>query len=50
MSASPEANKAVVRRFVEHYQSGAHDVAVADECLADDFVNYAPNPPFTDDK
>ncbi|HEY7107271.1 MAG TPA: ester cyclase [Acidimicrobiia bacterium] len=37
-----EDPKAVVRRFVEEYQSGNHDVAVAEELLADDFVDHSP--------
>jgi predicted ester cyclase len=42
-------NAAVVRRFVEQYQSGSHDVAVARVCLADDFVNHSPGPGFPPD-
>jgi steroid delta-isomerase-like uncharacterized protein len=37
--------KAVVRRFVEEYQSG-HDVAVAEELLAEDFIDHSPFGPF----
>jgi steroid delta-isomerase-like uncharacterized protein len=43
-------NKAVVRRFVEEYQSADHDVAVAEELLADDFVDHSPFGPFTPDR
>ena len=35
----PNANALVVRRFVEEYQSKG-DVAVAEELLAEDFVNH----------
>ena len=45
-----DENKAVVRRFVAEYQSGDHDVAVADELLADDFVDHSPFGPFTPDR
>lgn len=41
---------AVVRRFVEQYQSGDHDVAVAMDCLADDFVDHTPFGPFAPDR
>jgi hypothetical protein len=34
-----DANAAVVRQFVEEYQSGTHDLAVAHELLAPDLVN-----------
>ncbi len=44
-----DENKAVVRRFVEGYQSG-HDVAVAEELLADDFVDHSPFGPFSVDR
>ena len=44
-----DENKAVVRRFVEEYQSG-HDVAVAEELLADDFVDHCPFGPFSPDR
>lgn len=37
----PGQNSLVVRRFVEGYQSG-HDVAVAEDLLADDFVDRSP--------
>jgi steroid delta-isomerase-like uncharacterized protein len=37
-----KSNADVVRRFVEEYQSGAHDVAVAQEILGDDFVDHSP--------
>ena len=43
-------NKAVVRRFVEEYQSADHDVAVAEELLADDFVDHSPFGPFAADR
>ncbi len=46
---SSEARK-VVLRFVEQYQSGSHDVAVARECLADDFVDHSPFGPFAPDR
>jgi predicted ester cyclase len=45
-----ESNAAVVRRFVEEYQSGNHDVAVAQEILADDFVDHCPFGPFSPDR
>jgi steroid delta-isomerase-like uncharacterized protein len=41
--ASPDANKAVMRRFVEEYQT-ARRVAVADELLALDFVDHSRMP------
>jgi predicted ester cyclase len=44
------SNADVVRRFVEEYQSGDHDVAVARECLADDFVDHCPFGPFAPDR
>ena len=44
------SNAAVVRRFVEEYQSGNHDLAVADDCLADDFVDHNPFGPFAPDR
>jgi predicted ester cyclase len=44
------ASKEVVRRFVEEYQSGDHDVAVARQCLADDFVDHSPFGPFAPDR
>jgi predicted ester cyclase len=46
----PESNAAVVRRFVELYQSGDHDVAIAQELLADDFVDHSPFGPFAPDR
>ena len=45
-----EANAAIVQRFVEEYQSGAHDVAVAEAILADDFVDHSPFGPFSPDR
>ena len=45
----PEDKQAVVRRFIEEYQSG-HDVAVAEELLADDFVDHSPFGPFAPDR
>jgi predicted ester cyclase len=47
MSAS---NAAVVRRFIQEYQSGNHDVTVAQEILADDFVDHCPFGPFAPDR
>ena len=44
-----DANKAVVRRFVEEYQTG-HDVAVAEELMADDFVDHSPFGPLSPDR
>ncbi len=41
--------KAVVRRFVEEYQTG-HDVSVAEELLADDFVDHSPFGPLSPDR
>jgi predicted SnoaL-like aldol condensation-catalyzing enzyme len=46
MSTAPLA---VVRRFVEEYQS-QHDVGVAEELLADDFVDHTPFGPFPPDR
>jgi steroid delta-isomerase-like uncharacterized protein len=45
-----QSNADVVRRFVEQYQSGEHDVAVAEELLADDFLNHSPGPGFSPDR
>jgi hypothetical protein len=39
-----DESKAVVRRFIEGYQSG-HNEQVALECLADDFVNHSRSRP-----
>jgi steroid delta-isomerase-like uncharacterized protein len=44
-----DADKAVVRRFVEEFQSG-HDVTVAEELLADDFVDHSPFGPLSPDR
>jgi steroid delta-isomerase-like uncharacterized protein len=44
-----DAAKAVVRRFVEDYQTG-HDVSVAQELLADDFVDHSPFGPLSPDR
>ena len=44
-----EGNKAIMRRFVDEYQTG-WDEAVADELLADDFVNHADVPGIPNDK
>ena len=44
-----DADKAVVRRFVEEYQTG-HDVAVAEALLADDFVDHSPFGPLSPDR
>jgi steroid delta-isomerase-like uncharacterized protein len=44
-----DANKAVVRRFVEEYQTD-HDAGVADELLADDFVDHSPFGPLSPDR
>ena len=46
MSEAPEA---VVRRFVEQYQTG-HDTAVGAALLADDFVDRTPFGPFSPDR
>jgi steroid delta-isomerase-like uncharacterized protein len=46
----PSSNTEVVRHFVEEYQSGNHDRAVADACLADDFVDHSPFGPFAPDR
>src|SRR5215468_1699932 len=46
MSAAPAP---VVRRFVQEYQS-KHDAAVANELLADDFVDHSPFGPFAPDR
>ena len=45
-----DENKAVVRRFVEQYQSADHDVSVAEELLAEDFVDHSPFGPFSPDR
>ena len=45
----PEDKQAVVRRFVDEFQSG-HDVAVAEELLADDFVDHSPFGGFPPDR
>lgn len=44
-----DTSKAVVRRFVEEYQTG-HDVSVAEELLADDFVDHSPFGPLSPDR
>jgi steroid delta-isomerase-like uncharacterized protein len=44
-----DTSKAVVRRFVDGYQSG-HDVTVADEILAADFVDHCPFGSFSPDR
>jgi steroid delta-isomerase-like uncharacterized protein len=46
MSAAPID---VVRRFVEEYQS-KHDVTVAEDLLADDFVDHCPFGPLSPDR
>jgi steroid delta-isomerase-like uncharacterized protein len=48
-SAASVECAAVVRRFVEEYQSG-HDVSVAEALLADDFVDHSPFGPFPPDR
>jgi steroid delta-isomerase-like uncharacterized protein len=42
-------NQAVVRRFIEEYQTGG-DESVAEEILADDFVDHSPFGPFAPDR
>ena len=42
-------NKALVRRFIDEYQSKG-DERVADEILADDFVDHSPFGPFPPDR
>jgi steroid delta-isomerase-like uncharacterized protein len=44
-----QAEKDVVRRFVEEYQSSG-DVSVAQELLASDFVDHSPFGPMTPDR
>ncbi len=44
-----ERNKRIVRRFVEEFQSGA-DETVADQILADDFVDRSPFPGVSPDR
>jgi steroid delta-isomerase-like uncharacterized protein len=44
-----KAAKSVVQRFVEEYQTG-HDVSVAEELLADDFVDHSPFGPLSPDR
>ncbi len=45
----PGGNSLVVRRFVEEFQS-KHDVAVAQELIAEDFVDGSPFPGLSPDK
>lgn len=40
---TPEENKAIMRRFVDEYQTEGR-VATADELLADDFIDHNPGP------
>jgi steroid delta-isomerase-like uncharacterized protein len=42
-------NQAIVRRFIEAYQTGG-DESVAEEILADDFVDHSPFGPFAPDR
>lgn len=42
-------NKAIVRRFIDEYQSQG-DESVADEILADDFVDHSPFGPLPPDR
>ncbi len=42
-------NEAVVRRFVDEYQTGG-DERVAEAILADDFVDHSPFGPFSPDR
>jgi steroid delta-isomerase-like uncharacterized protein len=42
-------NQAIARRFIEEYQSEG-DVSVAEEILADDFVDHSPFGPFSPDR
>lgn len=42
-------NEAIVRRFIEGYQNTG-DESVAEEILADDFVDHCPFGPFTPDR
>jgi steroid delta-isomerase-like uncharacterized protein len=42
-------NEAIVRRFVDEYQTGG-DESVAEEILADDFVDHSPFGPFAPDR
>jgi predicted ester cyclase len=42
-------NEAVVRRFVDDYQTGG-DERVAEAILADDFVDHSPFGPFSPDR
>jgi predicted ester cyclase len=44
-----EENKAIVRRFVETYQSTGNE-AVALEIMAENFVDHSAIPPFTPDR
>jgi len=44
-----EANKAVVRRFINEYQTAGR-IEVARELLADDFVDHSALPGFSPDK
>jgi predicted ester cyclase len=39
---SPEENKAVIRRLIEEVDKG--NLAVVDECFADDYVDHNPTP------
>jgi predicted ester cyclase len=42
-------NAAIVRRFIEEYQTNG-DESVAEEILADDFVDHCPFGPFAPDR
>jgi steroid delta-isomerase-like uncharacterized protein len=42
-------NQAIVRRFIEEYQTGGDECA-AEEILADDFVDHSPFGPFAPDR
>ena len=46
---STETNKEIVRRFINEYQTKARE-NVADELIADDFVDHSALPGFTPDK
>lgn len=46
---SVEANKAVVRRFIEEYQTNGRE-DIAEELLADDFIDHSALPGFSPDR
>jgi predicted ester cyclase len=49
MQMSVEANKAIVRRFIEKYQTNGRE-EIADELLADNFFDHSALPGFSPDR